>query len=341
MGAENLPFGSTVIFDPPPRRRAVTRLILPVLIAVAVIVALIVSASGEETRAEIGYLEEMQAQAFEISKGGDAPREVVSRLHTIDRTEFVTVIDDLRRDLTLAIEFVSEDPPTTSLLPVRAAYREALATWNAGVSGYASSVLTAADDPSNLVVVDSMADSLAELRAGDRLYRALVVEMARDDVPSPLAVMPSVVLMPAQGSLVSLSVAYVDSARSPNSGLALRPSLAISQVVTEPEWQVNPADRAVIPATESIVFFVVVTNSGNVANNPERLILTLTGGPEQVRSQVDVPSLQPNQQTTVVFEPLTVAPGGIYEVDVTLVVTGGDTKLDDNQIVVEFAVNEQ
>ncbi len=315
------------------------RYFLLVLVGAAVIVSLIVSASGDETRAELEYLEEMQSQAVEISKGGDALRDVVSRLQRIDRTEFVTVIDGIREDLAVGLAFVEEVPPTLSLSPVRSMYRQALRTWDAGVEGYGSSVLAAADNPESLLVVDTMADALTEMRAGDTFYADLLVEMRRVDIPNPLTPMPAVMLMPAEGSLVSLSVSYIDSARSPNSGLALRPGLAVSMVVSDPDW-VNPSDQVVVPTTDSIVFSVVVTNVGNVASRAEPLVLTLTGGPEQIREQAEIAPLQPNQQVTIIFDPVEVEPGGIYQVAAVLVITGEDSNSDDNQIRVQFTVNE-
>ena len=317
------------------------RYFLLVVVGVVVVVSLIVSASGDETRVELEYLEEMQSQTVEISKGGDALRDVVSRLQRIDRTEFVTVIDGIREDLAVALAFVEEVPPTISLSPVRSMYRQALRTWDAGVEEYGLSVLAAADNPESLLVVDTMADALAEMRAGDTFYADLLVEMRRVDIPNPLTPMSAVVLMPAEGSLVSLSVSYIDSARSPNSGLALRPGLAVSMVVSDPDWQVNLLnDQVVVPTTDSIVFSVVVTNVGNVASRAEPLVLTLTGGPEQIREQAEIAPLQPNQQVTIIFDPLEVEPGGIYQVAAVLVITGEDSNRDDNQIRVQFIVNE-
>lgn len=329
-----------MIFDPPPRRRAVVRYLLLVVVVVAVVGALVVSASGDQTRSELEYLEEIQTQAVEISKGGDALRDVVSRLQRIDRTEFVTVIEGLREDLSVGLAFVNEEPPTASLTPIRSLYRQALNAWDTGVIGYSASVLAAADNPESVVVVDTMADSLGEIRAGDNIYLNLISEIDRDDVPGPLSSMPVVVLMPADGSLVSLSVSYIDSARSLNSGLALRPGLAVSQVVADPEWQVDPSDQVVVPATQGIVFSVVITNVGNVASGSVPLVLTLTGGPEQIREQADVPPLQPNQQVTIIYDALEVEPSGVYEVAAVLAITGEDANLDDNEIRVQFTVNE-
>ena len=185
-----------------------------------------------------------------------------------------------------------------------------------------------------------MAQALAELRAGDGLYVDLRAEVERDELPQPPAPMAEVVMMPAEGDLITLSVAYVDSARSPNNGLALRPGLAVSMVVSDPAWQVDPSDQAVIPSTESVTFSVVVTNRGNVTSVPDQLVLTLTGGPEQVREQVEVEPLEPNQQVTLVFEPIAVEPGGVYEVVAALAISENDTDFEDNMITVEFTINE-
>jgi hypothetical protein len=318
----------------------VARFVWPVLIAVAVVVALIVSASGEETREEIEYLEAIDAQAAEIAKGGDALRDVVSRLQRIGRVEFVTVIDGIREDLAVGLEYVEGDPPTASVIPVRAQYRVALQNWDFGIAEFGAAVLEAADNPDSIVVIDHMANALAEIRAGDSNYASLVVDMRRADVPNALTEFPQVVLSPAEGSLVGLSAVYIDSARSPNNTLALRPGLAVSQLVSDPEWQVNPSDLVVVPTTESIVFSVVITNAGNVASKPETVLLSLDGGPEPIRIQAEVDVLQPNQQVTVTFEAVPVEPGGVYEVSARLVVTDDDANAQDNTIAVQFSVNE-
>lgn len=315
------------------------RLIWPLLIAAAVVLAVVVSAAGDDTRVEFEYLDELQTQAVELAKAGDAFREVVSRLQRIERSEFVTVINGIQEDLFVGFEFVAEEPPNESFTAIRSLYRLALTAWSDGIEGFETSVLLAADEPLNTVVVDSMAESLAQLRIGDELYADMVVEMSSDDISQPLAPMPEVIMQPADAGLVTLSVSYVDSARSSNSGLALRPGLGLSQIVAEPTWEVNPSDQAVLPATETVVFSVVVTNVGNVASATDDIVLTLVGGPETVRLQSEIAPLAPDQQTTVVFEPLAVESGGIYEVTAALAISENDSNFEDNEIKVEFVVN--
>jgi hypothetical protein len=319
----------------------VVRILLPILLVVAAILAVVASAAGEETRAELDYLAEVRAQAAELSKAGDTLRVVVSRLHRIDRLELVTAIDGIRADLEAGLDFVEQAPPTRELLPVRALYRASLTSWEKGIIGYSSAVLTAADELENETVIDVMADGLAELRAGDSVYLDLQTEYeAFEGGSEPISTLPPVQLMPAQGAIVSLSTTYIDSARNPNNGLALRPGLSVSQVISDPEWQVDPDEQAVVPATDSISFSVVVTNIGNVVSIPETVVLTLVGGPEEVRLQSEIRPLQPASQITVRFDELQVEPGSIYQVSAAVVVTGDDTNLEDNEIRVQFEVNE-
>lgn len=303
--------------------------------------ALVVSAAGDETRAEFAYLERLHGQASEIAKDGDALRDVVFRLDSVERVEFETVINTLRADIAEGLAFVEEDPASPALVSVRSLYRQALRSWDVGVLGFSESVLLAADEPSSVGVIDNMAKALAELRTGDAIYVDLVAELAREETPDPLKPMPAVAVMPGQGRLVTLSVTYIDTARASGSGLALQPGLAVSQILADPEWEVNPSDQAVLPSTETITFSVVVTNLGNVASEAGSVVVTLSGGAEPLEEEVSFGPLDPNQQTTVMFTPMTITPGGVYQVDAELVdVEAQDSDFTDNHLRVQFTVNE-
>ena len=331
-----------MIFDPPTRsrRRTLGRLLWPLLIAGAVVTALVVSAAGDETRVELEYLEVLRAQVSEISRDGDALRDVVSRLDSIERVEFETVVNTIRDDVAEGLSFVAKEPPTAALVSVRSVYRQALQSWDVGLLGFSAAVLLSADEPTTVGEVDNMVKALAELRTGDAIYRDLVSELAREDTPDPLTPMPTVALMPGQGRLVTLAVIYVDAARSSSNSLGLRPGLAVSQILSDPDWEVNPSDQAVLPATETVSFSVVVTNLGNVASEPGSVTVVLSGGSEPIELEGSFGALDPNQQTTVMFAAMAVTPGGVYQVDAELVAAGGqDSDLTDNHLRVQFTVN--
>lgn len=330
-----------VIFDPPPKskRRMVARIFWPTLILVALVVAAVVSAAGEETRVQLAYLDEIRSQATDLARSGSSIGDIMSRVDEVDREEFTTVFESAAADLEGALEFVSDQPPTDPLIPVWALYRQAVQAWARGVDGLATAILQAADDPEDVAVVNATADALAELRSGDALFQDLRAEFERDEIPEPVSPPVTVRLSPTDSGLLSQSVSYVAAARRSTSGLGLRAGLRVSQVVSEPPWQVNVEDQAVIPATENVAFSAVITNAGNIASQPESLIMELKGDAEPVVSVMEVPALQPGGQTTIQFDPVAVLPETLYEVDVQLELSNPDSDLTDNQVRVQFTVN--
>ncbi len=307
----------------------------------AIAFALLVSAAGDDTGAEFEYIDTIQAQSMELARAGDAFRDVLSRLQRLGRDEFVTVIESVSRDIETGLAFVEGEPPTERYESVRSVYKQALVTWQSGITGYRDAVLLAADQPQSFAVTDVMASALAEIRAGDSLYADLVEVMASPDLPQPPAPMVAVTLMPAGGNIWSLAGAYIDSARSPNNELALRPGLAVAMVTSDPAWQVDISNQAVIPATNSVVFSVVINNKGNVASVVDQLVITLTGGSEPVRQQISIDPLEPGQQVTIVAEAVDVVPGGVYEVAAALAISENDSDFSDNMISVQFTINDE
>ncbi|MGH8915311.1 MAG: hypothetical protein ACRDZM_12450 [Acidimicrobiia bacterium] len=299
-----------------------------------------VTSAGDDTRAELEYLDTVHDQAGDLAIGGDSLRVVISRLSRIERTELVTATDAIRADLEVAMAVAEAGPPSESLVAANALYRQAIEAWTVGVSGFTSGILAAADDPNSTVAVDNIANALVELRAGDRLYTDLVRELETENVPDPVAPMPDVVMVPAEGEMLSLSSAYVGAARSVNSAIALRPGLTVSQIVSDPLWVVNPSDQPVVPAGDTVSFSVVVSNMGNMESVPEPIELTLSGASDPVVLTEMVPVLEPGAQTAVVFDDLEVQAGTSYEVVAEIKVLGDDLDFEDNMLGVVFTVNE-
>jgi hypothetical protein len=311
------------------------------VITAAAVVAVVITSSGDDTRSELQYLDELQESAAELSIGADALRDVISRLSRIERSELETATTGLRESLETARELVDRGPTSDNLVGANAAYRRAVEAWTVGVSGFSSGILTAADEANNAAVADNIANALAELRAGDRLYSDAVRELEAEEVPDPVAPMPEILMLPAEGELFTLSLAYVEAARSPNSGIPLRPGLQVASITSDPLWNVDPNDQAIVPATELLSFSVVVNNAGNIASEPEPIELTLAGESDPVVISEMIPALEPGQQTAVRFLEIPVTPGALYEVAASLTVAANDTNLEDNALTVLFEVNDE
>lgn len=315
------------------------RFIWPILFVAAVVLAIVVTAAGEQTATELEYLDEIRSQAIDLSRSGTSLRDVMPKVRSIDRDEFTTVFEAIGTNLDVALAFVADRPPTASLTPVWVMYRQVLLTWQSGVDGLSGAILQAADEPDDLGVETLVADSLAALRAGDKLYADFQDEFELEEVPDPVNPLVDVTLSPADTDLLSLASSYVAAARTSTSALGLRPGLKVSQVVSNPEWHINVEGRPVVPNTGTIEFSAVITNSGNVASTAETAEMELTDGVETVMMQVEVPALSPDSQTTVVFDAVEVDPDTLYEILVQLVVAGLDSDLDDNSLRIQFTVN--
>jgi hypothetical protein len=292
----------------------------------------------------LGYLDEIRTQTTALSRSGESIGEVMPRLRQIGREEFTTVFDAAAADLDVALAFAADEPPTESLIPVWTLYRQTIMAWESGVDGLAEWILAAADDPDDSTVVNGVGDALAELRAGDSLYLDLKSQFEREEVPEPVAPLVSVTMSPSEGGLLSQSASYVAAARSATNSLGLRPGLRVSQLVADPTFQINVDGQAVIPATETVVFSAVITNTGNVTSEPETVNATLVGVDESASeiapfAQVEVPALAPGGQTTIEFPAVSLEAETLYEVRVVLELANPDSDLTDNEVRIQFTVN--
>jgi len=315
------------------------RFVWPVLIVAAIVLAVVVTAAGEQTRAELGYLDEIRTQAIDLSRSGAALRDLMPKVRTIDRDEYTTVFDSIGANLDVGLAFVTDRPPTDTLVPIWVMYRQVLMTWQSGVDGLSTAILQAADNPEDVGAETDIADALAALRAGDNLYAEFQAEFDLEGVPDPVNPLVDVSLSPADADVLSLASSYAAAAQSSTSSLGLRPGLRVSQIVSDPAWQINVDGQPVVPNTSSIGFSTVITNTGNVASKPGSVELQLTDGVDTLMVQAEVPALQPSGQTTVVFDPMEVQADTLYEVSVTLVDVALDNDLDDNSLRIQFTVN--
>lgn len=303
------------------------------------ILGLVVSAAGVDTRAQIEYLSEIHDHSVQMSRNGDALLGISERLRTISRDELVTVAQGILDDIAQARAFADADPTVESVIPIRSLFRQALITWEAGVEGFYITLLAASDDRLDATVVDSMAAAIAQLRVGDAVYALLLEELERAEYPAPLTPLPEVVMSPTDDGLVVASLRYVDDARSPDNTLTIRPGLAVSQLLSDPEWQLDANGQVVVTDTDAVVFSVVLTNDGNIDSGVQTVTVSLSGVDGLVSSELTVEALAPGRQVTLIFDPMEVEPGESYQVTASIEGEPDDWDLTDNSITVVFVVN--
>lgn len=331
------------MFESPQKRRR-RRIVIPVLVTIIVAIVAVASTSGGDARATISYLEDIRTAAADLSRSGNALSDLVADLSRVERTEFESAVGLVEEALAAAAEVDVGDNPDPSLVGAGTLYRLAIQQWTEGIDGFSDSLLRAADDPTDQTAVDDLSTAVVQVRAGDRIYDALVEELGRDDVPAPVGPMPDVRLLPVDTPVTILAPAWVEAARSTTSGLALRPSVRIEQVSASPEWVTSADGVTVVPAPledEMIDITVVVGNAGNTPSDPAELNLTMESGDGEPTEQVEeVPVIDAASTTSVVFTDLEVTFGTTYDLALTLVPGGTDVIGDDNERSMRFTVNE-
>jgi hypothetical protein len=328
------------MFDAPRRRRR-RRVIWPILATVVAIVAVIVATAGDDARATISYLEDMRSRSVELTRAGSTLNDLVGDLSRVDRSEFQSVVMGVEEALTAASEVAEQESPEEALLGVSSLFRLAVESWTEGIAGASEAILRAADDPTDASPVDDLASAVVLVRAGDTIYDALIAELSRDEVPSPVGEMPDVRLLPVDTPVTVLAPAWISAARSEGGGLALRPSVRIEQVATSPEWVTSADGSVVVPATDVLDVAVVVGNAGNTeAEAGGDLELTFsTAGAEPVVITRPVPAIGTGASTSVIFTDLAVLPGVSYQINLILTPGGPDAFIDDNRHSTGFVVN--
>lgn len=328
------------MFDAPRRRRR-RRIIWPILITFVAVIVVIVATAGNDARATISYLEDMRSRSVELGRAGSTLSDLVGDLSRVDRSEFQSVVSGVEEALTAAEEVTDQESPEDALVGVATLFRLAVNSWSQGIDGFSEAILRAADDPTDQSAVDDLASAVVRVRAGDTIYDALIEELAREEVPSPVGAMPDVRLLPVDAPVTVVAPAWVSAARAEAGGLALRASVRIEQVTTSPEWVTSADGSTVVPATDIIDVAVVIGNAGNTgADSGGSLELTVsTAEAEPVVLTRGVPAIDAGASTSVIFTDLTVAPGMSYQVQLILTPAGADAFADDNRHSTGFVVN--
>lgn len=328
------------MFDAPRRRRR-RRIIWPILITLVAVIVVIVATAGSDARATIAYLEDLRSRSVELGRAGSTLSQLVGDLSRVDRSEFQSVVMGVEEALAAADEAADEESPEPALLGAATLFRLAVRSWDEGIDGFSDAILLAADDPDDEGAVDDLAAAVVLVRAGDTIYDALIEELNRDEVPSPVGAMPEVRLLPVDAPVTVVAPAWVSAARAEAGGLALRPSVRIEQVVTSPEWVTSADGSIVVQATDVLDVAVVVANAGNTqAESGGSLELTLsTAEAEPVVLQREVPAIEATASTSVIFTDLTVTPGVSYSIQLVLTPAGPDAFSDDNRQATTFVVN--
>ena len=289
------------------------------------------------------FAEELREATQDVGLKATAFNQMMLGINSVDRIELDTTVDNVLSSLDAARAVMAEapenDPELTGPLAI---LREAMTSWEAGVSVFRELVFEAADDPMASALEIELTDALIDLRAGDRLFSSFVRSMDAADTPAPVLPYPAVAFVSDSYPFSTGPAQIVAVAQAPGNDLALRAELAIRQVVTNPEMSVNTSDQRVVTATSALAVQVVILNAGNTASEPVEVTLSMVGiDDSRIEETVEVAALDAAGQTTVEFVDLVVSPGLTYQLLISLPLVAGEEASDDNRVQWDFLVNEE
>jgi hypothetical protein len=308
------------------------------LISLALVAALYGSYVARRAAATVEYLGSVRTSSEQLAKDTGLFLDSLGRLESMDRTEFVTVVDTIASDL-VGASSVTESESPEGMEGSATLFRLAVEAWSEGLGQFKQAVLEAADSPGSFAGTDLMAAGLFRMASGDALYLSLLGELARPDVRDPIVPLPEIRFVQTGVPISAAASMLALTASSDASLIRLRSDLSVEQVNSDPSWVRNPNNELVVDATEVIAVEIVVANKGNGASAPLTIALDLDGeGVLTSRTQL-VGRLEAGAQTVVRFSDLAVKPGGLYRIEAQLKLSEPDRDLQNNTQTIDFLIN--
>lgn len=320
-----------------PRRRR-RRIGLPLILSLILGFGILLAVTSDDS--SVIYTEELRKAAVALDGHARTYRNTLMAVGSTDRVAFDAATDQMLTALDQA-GVVLESAPTDPAYAVPVAlFGESLESWRAGVTAVREQLFAAADDPGLSAPQVRILNALIDVKIGDRVYKAFMEAVATAEITQPVSSLPVVELVPVQIDLSLLAQAAANLATTEGGPLQLRAELMFTQIITEPKMVKNVDDEWVVPATDSLVVKAVVSNDGNTITQPIELVLLLLKGAEQVAElRVTVDPVPPGEQSTAVFEAITVEPGASYGLVIDLPLTEGEERADNNRRVIDFSIN--
>lgn len=316
-------------------------MIVLTVVAVVAVISLILSRRTEE-RGTAEFLAAAE-QATELQSGA---AERLGRVFgevgpLLSRQEVVTFLSEAVAATADAGEFLDMEVPTRAARSY--GYLSAASeAWMQGAAEAERTIVGLMNGDLDEDGPTALREVIALLRAGDTAYALFTADVAGLDTESAMADFPEIHFIDPEPS---------DPVRYDEQQLALRISLAynlapqidlgvVGTIVPEPVGA--RGGIPVVPASDSLGVTGVVTNFGNEPQGAFSVTLTVL---DVDTGEIDVDStsleaLQPGASTTAAFESISVAPGGLYQVTLTVTIADdGDTS--NNTWAMTFIWNEE
>ena len=311
------------------------------LVALVAVIAFLVSRQTEQ-RGTVEFYAAADESAATHASAAASLQSTLERLGPLmTRQELTTSLADITEKAAEADAMLDLEVPST----VGNAYgtmTTASASWSTGTAEFERVIIGIMDGEIVTGAELRVQAAIDTLRVGDVGYEMFQQAAAEQTTDVTLPVFEGVryvdpvpdqpLLYDAQNIILKVQSAY---------NLAPRHNVAVVGT-TDPEPVGDRGGVPVVPFAETIGIRAVVSNLGNEVETDVEVVLTLfavdAGTTESMTRTID--SLAGGSSTTVAFDDLGIAPGGLYEATVTVRIAT-DNDLDDNVWSFTFIWNEE
>jgi hypothetical protein len=335
--------------DYAPPRRSRRRRNIAVIITVMLVVGVLALAVRYRTerRESIDYLEAAEEVAIAHSAMAERLGTALQGLGEEDRPALIQRLESLAAEANEARRTLGAAVVTRPVAAVSGLMTVAVHSWDDGIAALDDAIIAVLDaEEGDLSGEDELEAAFDLLRLGDRGYVSVLEEVSRLDpeiVPAPF---PEVSYV--EGAYAALYDATVIAERLRRfSGSLSQVSDVALIAATIPE----PVSEGVggvfaIPASDSFVVEVTVSNTGNVVVERVSVVVSLqkAASSEQIPPLgIVIPSIEPGASETLRFTDFDPEPGVVYTVTAVATLEEGvvDGQLDDNSWSLIFERNPE
>ncbi len=323
-----------------PRARRRWVWVLAGLLATVVGLSAAVGNLGTRAREQTAFFDMARVSAGQVDQIAEGFRRLVSNeLRTINRDDFVALMDRLSAEMMVEAQEFREVPVPERVSSVRDLLELAFTSWEEGLVEFRDAVTDVTDDPSGSVPVDRLGGAIARIRVGDLVYESYLARA--DDLIEEMGItnsMPDISFIIDQRPLLN-GERLARTIRS-STAMGVRRDVAILQVVFEPlpAGGLGQEGEILFPATERLQFSAVVGNRGNVEQKGLLVTAGIRSEGGETLSSVDSPALDlaPGEIGSVLFGTEVVEPGAEYLL--TFKVTVVEDELDTSNNVWESPI---
>lgn len=331
----------------PPRRSRRRRNIAVIIIVLLVVGVLALAVQYRtERRQSIDYLETAEEVAIAHSAMAERLGTALQGLGGEDRPALVQRLETLAAEANEARRTLGAAVVTRPVAEVSGLMTVAVHSWDDGIAALDDAIIAVLDaEQGDLSGEDELEAAFDLLRLGDRAYVGVLEEVSQLDpeiVPAPFPAVSYV-----EGEFAALYDATVIAERLRRLG-SLSEVIDVALIATTIPGPVSEGVGGVfaIPASDSFVVEVTVSNTGNVVVERVSVVVSLqkAASSEQIPPLgIVIPSIEPGASETLPFTDFDPEPGVVYTVTAVATLEEGvvDETIDDNSWSLIFERNSE